>query len=483
MKKNIALLVILVILAAISAVVYLGKTPELGFPLDDAWIHQVYARNLGTHGTMSFVANQPSSGSTAPAWSLLLALGYVFKVPPTYWAYFCGSLFAVMSAWLAALINEQYFGWSLRSVLVGVLCLLEWHLAWAALSGMEITLFIFVSLLFFYLLNRDTHSVWMGLLTGLAFLVRPEAFLLVGVYGLSLIIRNRNQWKSNFWKLAAFLFMAVLVVSPVMIFNLRYGGRPFPNTIAAKYIFFGYPWTLAKSINYLVEVARYFLIGPYLLLFPFFIYMLYRVLRKDDPQLVYPFVWIGAFIGMYSITVPVLYHHGRYIMPLIPWIAIIGMEGLNRAVAKFQNLRIFWPVYQIALVAMVAVLWIDQSSTYALQVDLLRENHMKDAQWVMANTDPDAVIATNDIGIIGYMTDRKIVDLQGLVTPDVIPLLLDQRKLAEYTIENNVSYYIVFTEKYQELLQIAHTELVYSPDPARLKVYNLDPFEIHQVIQ
>ena len=39
---------------------------EAGFPLDDAWIHQVYARNLATTGVWAFVPGQTSAGSTSP---------------------------------------------------------------------------------------------------------------------------------------------------------------------------------------------------------------------------------------------------------------------------------------------------------------------------------------------------------------------------------------------------------------------------------
>ena len=58
--------------AIVSVLGYLGVSARggpLGFPLDDAWIHQTYARNLGLRAEFSFVPGQPSAGSTSPLWS------------------------------------------------------------------------------------------------------------------------------------------------------------------------------------------------------------------------------------------------------------------------------------------------------------------------------------------------------------------------------------------------------------------------------
>ena len=40
-----------------------------GVPLDDAWIHFQFARNLARGDGLSFNPGEPTSGSTAPLWS------------------------------------------------------------------------------------------------------------------------------------------------------------------------------------------------------------------------------------------------------------------------------------------------------------------------------------------------------------------------------------------------------------------------------
>ena len=42
-------------------------------------------------------------------------------------------------------------------------------------------------------------------------------------------------------------------------------------------------------------------------------------------------------------------------------------------------------------------------------------------RWLAANTDPDALIAVDDIGAIAYLSERRIVDMNGLVSPELWP--------------------------------------------------------------
>ena len=42
------------------------------------------------------------------------------------------------------------------------------------------------------------------------------------------------------------------------------------------------------------------------------------------------------------------------------------------------------------------------------------------------NTPPDALIAAHDIGAVGYFGQRRLLDLAGLVSPEVIPFIRDE---------------------------------------------------------
>src|SRR4051812_29622455 len=80
-------LLIVLIYLAVSALTY-----RIGFPLDDAWIHQTYARNLAVRHEWSFLPGQPSAGSTSPLWTFLLAIGFFLPRSPYLWTYLLGGL-------------------------------------------------------------------------------------------------------------------------------------------------------------------------------------------------------------------------------------------------------------------------------------------------------------------------------------------------------------------------------------------------------
>ena len=140
--------------AAFSIGIYLSTSHwagSFGFPLDDSWIHQTYARNLALRGEWAFEPGVYSAGSTAPLWSALLAIGYLVKLGPLTWTYILGWLLL----WAVALQGERFYlrlqhhltynkkagsnRNSSQSFIPwgGFVLVFEWHLVWAGGSGME----------------------------------------------------------------------------------------------------------------------------------------------------------------------------------------------------------------------------------------------------------------------------------------------------------------------------------------------------------
>lgn len=346
---------------------------------------------------------------------------------------------------------------------------------------MEISLFTFLTLLFLLLLYKNSPPYLMGFVAGLAFLVRPEASILIAIYGVKLLLENRRNFVALLRNVAVFAVILLIIVSPWMLFNFNLIGRPFPSTISSKFMQYGYPISAGKSLGYVWNVFLYFLNGPLMLLVPCAGFAIYRVIRQRRTDLYYALAWSLTLILIYAVALPAIYHHGRYLMPLIPIVAIFGVEGLSLLFDKLHLSRRLQNLIWVGIGAMVLALWINGASTFALQVRLLNENHARVAHWVDEHTPRDAIIATHDIGLVGYITQRQLVDMAGLVTPEVIPIMYDQDALAAFVRERNVSYVIVFTGYYEEFLKQLNARLVYSPNPEEFKARGLEPFEVFQI--
>jgi len=86
------------------------------------------------------------------------------------------------------------------------------------------------------------------------------------------------------------------------------------------------------------------------------------------------------------------------------------------------------------------------ANLYAWNVDNINEMHVALGRWVTEHTPPGAVLALNDIGAITYFSERPVVDLAGLITPEVVPLLHSPDRdalLADFMDELGVEYVVI----------------------------------------
>ncbi len=149
-----------------------------GFPLDDPWIHLQFARTLREAGSFSYFGHEMvTSGSTSPLYTLLLAAGFFLTSDEMVLSYVLGIAFFAAGAFVLSQLGKGLFKHQPVLIAAGVaLFMFEPRLQWAALSGMETTLFMFLLLLTWHL-YRIRSTRWLGFTAGLLIWVRPEAIL------------------------------------------------------------------------------------------------------------------------------------------------------------------------------------------------------------------------------------------------------------------------------------------------------------------
>ncbi len=119
---------------------------ELGAPLDDAWIHFQFARNLSQGFGFSYNPGEPTPGSTAPLWTLLLAAVGRFSTDFLRPALALSAFFLLLTVWLAYGFTRWITRSAWAALLAGLGVALTGRLLWAGLAGMETTAFAALSL-------------------------------------------------------------------------------------------------------------------------------------------------------------------------------------------------------------------------------------------------------------------------------------------------------------------------------------------------
>ena len=490
------LIPVVALLAAAGYLLWSYGQGLFGFPLDDAWIHQTYARNLAETGQLAYLPGEPSAGSTSPAWSFVLSVGYLLGVDYRLWAYLLGGLALAATALFAyRILGRLGARQPVTALLTGLFCAVEWHLVWAAVSGMETMLFTALSLalLDYYLLQVNVrqgqtpdrltsllreqgvvNSVGIGLLGGTLVLTRPEGLILAGLVigGLAVYPRPRGE-RALRWRAVETLVSLAglgLLLAPYIAFNLRTAGALFPNTFYAKQAEYAVYLESVPIWTRFWRVLAPSLAGAQVLLLPGFGYAVYHLIRQRRWPALLPLAWWAAFLAAYALRLPVDYQHGRYTMPIIPIFVVYGMwgtAGLLRPQATSLAWRVLSRAAPPALTLLALIFWGRGALAYRDDVGFIEDEMVAVAHWLNDNTPPGTLIAVHDIGAVGYLTDRPLLDLAGLITPEVIPFIADADRLAAWMIAEGADYAVFFPDFSSTYAQLA-------VDPRLQRVYCSD---------
>lgn len=454
-RQWLPLVVGIVAVTAYVAIAALQSQP--GFPLDDGWIHQTYARNLVQSGRWEFVPGVVSAGSTAPLWTLLLALGYLLGVPYLFWSYLLGTLclgwlaLAGMGLW-SVLWPEQRD----KALLAGVVLVLTWPFVWAAVSGMETLLFLALGVTVLWLYFSDEaygSGLWLGVVAGLLVLTRPEGLLLVGLVAAAHLLQR------SYRSLLLYLAGTLIPLAPYFLFNLSLSGEIWPNTFYAKQT--EYAVLLEQPfLQRLLHLLYFSAGGPaegwrgmssaHLLLAPGLFYAAWQAIRRDVQQrrlrLMLPLLWAAGHVFVYAWRLPVTYQHGRYLWAALPvwilyglagWVVLLALPFFRRS--PWRIVRRIAPLV-FALILLLFALF--GAGAYATDVAFIQNEMVDVAHWIRENSAPDAVVAAHDIGAIGFFAERPLLDLAGLISPEVIPLLADEAAMSDYVLESAAQYLV-----------------------------------------
>jgi hypothetical protein len=338
--------------------------------------------------------------------------------------------------------------------ILGLGILWEWHLVWAALSGMETLLFALLTVFVLWAIDgKSKRGEILGFLVGLGVWIRPDAISLLLPVGWSTLMEPRSSITARMKRLIKVAIGFSVVVIPYLGFNRSLSGAWLPMTFYAKQREYAILLQQPLWERFAAQISVP-MVGVGIALAPGMILGVYQIIRDRHWTHAGVWLWVLTYAGLYACRLPTTYQHGRYAMPIVPVVWGLGLEGLICGV-RIQDTCMVSRLISKAWVGTAAILtlafYLLGAQAFAQDVAIIETEMVASAQWIAAHTEPQALVAAHDIGALGYWGQRQLLDLAGLVSPEVIPFLRDEEALSLYLDQQNADYLMTFPGWYPTL--------------------------------
>lgn len=415
------------ILPALAAVV--AALPCLGFQPDDLFIYLRMVDNVLAGVGWGFNPHQSVNVASSGAWLLILVALAKVGLGGALVAQALSAMLWVVGITCAARLSGCLAG-DVRAVWATSLVLAAdaWTARWLW-SGMETGLAVAVvcaAALIRVSSRRGTPIDRLGsVLLALAPLVRPE----LALFTLAMVlVEARHAVGGTRSRLAGDVLAGGVAALAWSAFALTVWGQVLPSTMAAK-------GSLgAMNIGALSAAGRVLLVlastqAPALLCFVGAVARWWNEgpARSERAPGRGDLVRAVALFAILLLVVYALRHvrvYTRYLLPLTALVVALGMAYLAVVSRRLAGMRGNWlwsgvvAVTLLGNLALATTIVVPRTRAYARS---MRGVVLPLARSLAETTTPDAVIATPNIGALGLFSRRRILDLNGLATPEIVP--------------------------------------------------------------
>jgi hypothetical protein len=168
-------------------------------------------------------------------------------------------------------------------------------------------------------------------------------------------------------------------------------------------------------------------------------------------------------------------------MPAMPIFFLFGLLAFAKFDAGKMFARYHWigqTIWRASIVMLSFAFIFLGAQSYANDVAVIESEMVVTARWVSANLPPDALIAAHDIGALGYFDSHELIDLAGLISPEVIPFIRDETQIAEHLDQSGAGYLIAFPGFYPLLTENAETIFV-TNSPISPAIFNEENMAVY----
>ena len=428
------------------ATLYVAVSGEasLGFPLDDAYIHQVYAEGIAYGEGLAYNPGTPAAGSTSPMWAIMLALFHRLGMStPILATKVLGAILGTLTAFAgdAALRTRDAHA----ALAIGCALAIDPVLVFSSVSGMEVALGCALGAGAVAAFAHDRVRLC-GVLLGLAVVTRPELALVVVALGGWHAHRARES-NTDAWRRAAWWLTlpSVATLGGWSLWCLHATNRALPTTFYAKHVTdLATQW---RDVHwaYVVVLGGTF-VG--LVLVPLVAVAMRRGWQHRDPlACTLGLLVLAAPLGVawaHDLAEPDGFYWARYGWVFRPYVWIlIGTALAGR----------FW-LRAGAIVLICAAGNVVLVPEYAGNCRNIVEMNVAAADWLRERTHESEWIASNDAGAVRLFGKRRVIDLVGLNDHRVL-----DGELESILRETQPRYYVIFETWFPRLVQSPQFEV------------------------
>jgi hypothetical protein len=421
------------------------------FTVDDSYISARYALNACQGRGLVFNSGEYVMGYT----NLLLVLievavchvgGDVIVL-----AKLLGLLAGVLVLWFTADLGQLMSrdGSPAIGLLAAAMLAFYPFLPLSSVNGLETTLFTALALAGTLLFTNCwlarqwgwQRQAGLAALFALATMARPEGLGFVVVLGMLQLAatlkqreattRTTTQAHSMSWSSLSWIAIFLVLLFPVLIALTMYYGSPVPNTFLAKTATSFLLLKLLVGVRYLADwltLMGLFLLVP-LAIWPF--------IARKAPRGGLIIAGVTIFYTIYVLYVGYDWIPGyRFLIPGMPYFLLLAGAGMVEIWRVLKGeLAHLSPLGQrtFGLLTIVALLGVGVAANRDLHTLAderstgYEQAHLAIGEWLRDETPTDTSVALMDVGIIGFVSDRYIIDIAGLVNKEVAMLMHNDR--------------------------------------------------------
>ncbi|MDZ7843569.1 MAG: hypothetical protein U5K99_02010 [Anaerolineales bacterium] len=424
-KKNTSFLIILLVAFALRTgwIIFTNHTYE------DAFITFQFARRIAEG--QGFVYNPGSKiyGTSTPLFTLLLSGWYLIFDGYIVTGARIFNLLSTLGTFVILYRSLNIIEINHRKNILVLSLLALWPKLWITdTGGMETPLVIFFITLSWFTYLKG-YEIWTGIISGILLWTRIDLIL----WPISLFLLDLTE---DLNKSLRSLYFVGITYLPWVVFSTLYFGSPIPHTVKAKWVAYGSSNNLSFIVHIMNIIKRLAPVGIGLpgqfhglaAVFTWLIILL-AILggfshSKNKPILALP---VFVLLEVLLLSFFKASYTSRYVIPILWGLVILGGLGLGEIWEKlFSNknkVRGMFPLLLSAGLIILLIMGFQEANVYKSIQKYRNQMSLKSiGLWINQNTEPQSKIQLEPLGYAGYYSNRYMLDIVGLITPEIVDL-------------------------------------------------------------